>query len=276
MFLNKDLSFLVFFFLGACLINAQSVLYETRLPKIIEETSGLEFLGQDFLTHNDSGGRPMLYHFNREGNIIQEYPIEDAVNNDWEDIAQDQNFIYISDSGNNKGKRQNLNILIVDPKNNFKKTGVITFNYRDQKQFEKRKKHPYDSEALMATPEMLILFSKNRKAFTTELYSLPKTAGNYSLSPKKSFNVQSLITGGDYHDKLKMAALVGYIKSGEQYLFTLSSFDMDSLNSVKIRKIKLPLDGKQIEAVKIIDRKTFWITSEDEGNSYPMLYKIQL
>jgi hypothetical protein len=128
----------------------------------------------------------------------------------------------------------------------------------------------------MATPEMLILFSKNRKAFTTELYSLPKTAGNYSLSPKKSFNVQSLITGGDYHDKLKMAALVGYIKSGEQYLFTLSSFDMDSLNSVKIRKIKLPLDGKQIEAVKIIDRKTFWITSEDEGNSYPMLYKIQL
>jgi hypothetical protein len=255
---------------------AQTVVYETQLPEKIEETSGIEFFKNDLLTHNDSGGKPNLYRFTEQGDLINKYLIEGAENNDWEDIAQDKNYLYISDSGNNKGKRKNLNILIVDPKRDFKKIGAITFNYRDQQNFEKRKKHPFDAEALVATQEELVLFSKNRKTSTTELYSIPKTSGNYTLSPKKSFDVQSLITGADYHHRLKLVALVGYIQSGEQFLYTLSSFDMENLNQVKMKKFKLPLDGKQVEAIKIIDQNNFWITSEGEGESFPMLYKIQL
>ena len=255
---------------------AQTVVYETQLPEKIEETSGIEFFKNDLLTHNDSGGKPNLYRFTEQGDLINKYLIEGAENNDWEDIAQDKNYLYISDSGNNNGKRKNLNILIVDPKRDFKKIGAITFNYRDQQNFEKRKKHPFDAEALVATQEVLVLFSKNRKTSTTELYSIPKTSGNYTLSPKKSFDVQSLITGADYHHRLRLVALVGYIQSGEQFLYTLSSFDMENLNQVKMKKFKLPLDGKQVEAIKIIDQNNFWITSEGEGESFPMLYKIQL
>lgn len=255
---------------------AQTVVYETQLPEKIEETSGIEFFKNDFLTHNDSGGKPNLYRFTEQGDLINKYLIESAENNDWEDIAQDKNYLYISDSGNNKGNRKNLNILIVDPKRDFKKIGAITFNYRDQQNFDKRKKHPFDAEALVATQEVLVLFSKNRKTSTTELYSIPKTSGNYTLSPKKSFDVQSLITGADYHHRLKLVALVGYLQSGEQFLYTLSSFDMENLNQVKMKKFKLPLDGKQVEAIKIIDQNNFWITSEGEGESFPMLFKIQL
>lgn len=255
---------------------AQTVVYETQLPEKIEETSGIEFFKNDLLTHNDSGGKPNLYRFTEQGDLINKYLIESAENNDWEDIAQDKNYLYISDSGNNKGNRKNLNILIVDPKRDFKKIGAITFNYRDQQNFEKRKKHPFDAEALVATQEVLVLFSKNRKTSTTELYSIPKTSGNYTLSPKKSFDVQSLITGADYHHRLKLVALVGYVRSGEQFLYTLSSFDMENLNQVKMKKFKLPLDGKQVEAIKIIDQNNFWITSEGEGESFPMLFKIQL
>jgi hypothetical protein len=255
---------------------AQTVVYETQLPEKIEETSGIEFFKNDLLTHNDSGGKPNLYRFTEQGDLINKYLIEGAENNDWEDIAQDKNYLYISDSGNNNGKRKNLNILIVDPKRDFKKIGAITFNYRDQQNFEKRKKHPFDAEALVATQEVLVLFSKNRKTSTTELYSIPKTSGNYTLSPKKSFDVQSLITGADYHHRLRLVALVGYIQSGEQFLYTLSSFDMENLKQVKMKKFKLPLDGKQVEAIKIIDQNNFWITSEGEGESFPMLYKIQL
>ena len=255
---------------------AQTVVYETQLPEKIEETSGIEFFKNDFLTHNDSGGKPNLYRFTEQGDLINKYRIAGAENNDWEDIAQDKNYLYISDSGNNKGKRKNLNILIVDPKRDFKKIGAITFNYRDQQNFDKRKKHPFDAEALVATQEVLVLFSKNRKTSTTELYSIPKTSGNYTLSPKKSFDVQSLITGADYHHRLKLVALVGYVRSGEQFLYTLSSFDMENLSQVQMKKFKLPLDGKQVEAIKIIDQNNFWITSEGEGESFPMLYKIQL
>ena len=255
---------------------AQKIVYETQLSEKIGETSGIEFFKNDFLTHNDSGGKPNLYRFTERGDLINKYRIECTENNHWEDIAQDKNYLYISDSGNNKGKRKTLNILIVDPKRDFKKIGAITFNYRDQQNFDKRKKHPFDAEALVATQEVLVLFSKNRKTSTTELYSIPKNSGNYSLSPKKSFDVQSLITGADYHQHLNLVALVGYVQSGEHFLYTLSSFDMENLNQVKIKKFKLPLDGKQVEAIKIIDQNNFWITSESQGKSFPMLYKIQL
>ena len=257
-------------------IIAQTIIYKTRLPKQIDETSGLEFFKDAFLTHNDSGGKASLYAFNEAGIILKEYSIMGAENIDWEDIAQDENYIYISDTGNNKGKKQNLNIIIVDPNNDFKKVGKIKFNYSNQQNFDKRSKHPFDAEALVSTSNELILFLKNRVTNTTELYSIPKTPGNYSLSPKKSYDVKSLITGADYHNPTKLIALVGYTRSREQFLYTLSSFDMENLDQVKIKKIKLPLNGKQIEAIKIIDQNTFWLTSEDEGIGYPMLYKIRL
>ena len=115
---------------------AQKIVYETQLSEKIGETSGIEFFKNDFLTHNDSRGKPNLNRFTERGDLINRYRIECTENNDWEDIAQDKNYLYISVSGNNKGKRKNLNILIVDPNRDFKKIGAITFNYRDQQNFD--------------------------------------------------------------------------------------------------------------------------------------------
>jgi len=41
-------------------------------------------------------------------------------------------------------------------------------------------------------------------------------------------------------------------------------------------KYKIPLERAQIEAIKIIDEKTFWVTSEDEGIGSPFMYKIKV
>ena len=86
------------------------------LPKIINETSGLEILNDVFVTHNDSGGEPSLYFFNLSGEIINSIMLEkenfwEIYNNDWEDITADEDYIYIADTGNNFGTRDNLNIL---------------------------------------------------------------------------------------------------------------------------------------------------------------------
>ena len=144
----------IIYFVGSAQISYKLF----KLPKSLSETSGLETYGDYLITHNDSGDKPKLYIISRSGEKIIEIKINNIENNDWEDIAQDENYVYISDSGNNKGNRKNLNILIVDPNDNFKKIGEISFNYGDQKNFEKRKKHPYDSEALMSPPEKLVLF----------------------------------------------------------------------------------------------------------------------
>lgn len=252
------------------------ILFSMALPKMIDETSGLEFWDKAFITHNDSGDEARLYRFSSEGKLLEVITIPDAQNNDWEDLAKDQNYFYIADSGNNKGNRKNLSILIVDPQNDFQKMGEIRFRYAAQQNFNKRNQHPFDAEALIATADVLLLFSKNRDNLSTQLYSLPKTPGEYSLSPLISLEVESLITGADYRADLQLVALVGYNAATEQFLYTLNHFDLNHLEGISLKKIKLPLDGKQIEAIKIIDQNSFWITSENEGNSNPMLYKIKI
>ena len=89
-----------------------TVVFATQLPKKINETSGLEYFDGQLITHNDSGDDPLLYGFSKTGALLETYVVEDAENHDWEDIAMDDRYLYISDSGNNFGNRKNLKIII--------------------------------------------------------------------------------------------------------------------------------------------------------------------
>ena len=255
---------------------AQTIENVVELPVEIDETSGLEYFEGNFLTHNDSGGKPILYLFSEAGELLENYLIPNAKNKDWEDLTRDEDLFYISDTGNNNGSRKKLKILMVDPKKNFDLVGEIKINYKNQKNFEKRKKHPYDVEAIAALPKSLVLFSKNRMTFTTELYFIPKKEGSYSLKPKRSLPVNSLITGADYNDRLKLFALVAYNKEGEQFIYTLPNFNSKKLEELQFIKHKIPVDRAQIEAIKIINQNTFWVTSEAKGKNSSRLFKIKI
>lgn len=255
---------------------AQTVEKVVELPVQVYETSGLEYFKGNFLTHNDSGGKPILYLFSEAGELLENYLIPNVKNKDWEDLTRDEDLFYISDTGNNNGSRKKLKILMVDPKKNFDLVGEIKINYKNQKNFEKRKKHPYDVEAIAALPKSLVLFSKNRITFTTELYFIPKKEGSYSLKPKRSLPVNSLITGADYNERLKLFALVAYNKEGEQFIYTLPNFNSKKLEELQFIKHKIPVDRAQIEAIKIINQNTFWVTSEAKGKNSPRLFKIKI
>ena len=255
---------------------AQTVEKVVELPVQVYETSGLEYFKGNFLTHNDSGGKPILYLFSEAGELLENYLIPNAKNKDWEDLTGDEDLFYISDTGNNNGSRKKLKILMVDPKKNFDLVGEIKINYKNQKNFEKRKKHPYDVEAIAALPKSLVLFSKNRMTFTTELYFIPKKEGSYSLKPKRSLPVNSLITGADYNERLKLFALVAYNKEGEQFIYTLPNFNSKKLEELQFIKHKIPVDRAQIEAIKIINQNTFWVTSEAKGKNSSRLFKIKI
>ena len=116
----------------ATVIN-ETVIFETKLSKKIDETSGLEYFNEGLITHNDSGDDAKLYLFSQTGELLEEFVVNDAVNNDWEDIAMDESYLYIGDSGNNYGNRKNLNIVITDHLNGFKKMGV---NPNSKKSFD--------------------------------------------------------------------------------------------------------------------------------------------
>ena len=268
----------VIFFLIVLFSCVEQVSIERQfLPLEINETSGLEYYNKNFLTHNDSGGKPILYEFNKDGKIVSEHIINNCgVNNDWEDITADNENIYVANSGNNFGTRENLAVLVLDKENNFKCKGLIQFRYKRQNNFESRNRHPYDSEGLISVDDELIIFSKDREDLITELYSLPKTPGDYEIEPLYSYQVNSLITGADYSKELKLVALVGYDFAGNQFLYTIKDFERNNLDNSKLRKFKIPVGKAQIEAIKIIDESSFWITSEDEGNGFPRLFNFKI
>ena len=275
--MNKTIRILLFGLLLFSCSEEGTTIERQFLPLKINETSGLEYYNNNFLTHNDSGGETILYEFNKEGNIVDEHFIENCgENNDWEDITADSKYIYIANSGNNYGNRQNLAVLILNKESDFECTGQIQFKYKNQVNFENRNRHPYDSEGIISVGDELILFSKDRENLMTELYSLPKIPGSYEIEPIHSYPVNSLITGADYNDELKLVALVGYDFNWNQYFYKISNFDLSNMDQSVIEKFKIPVGKAQIEAVKIIDESSFWITSEDEGNGFPRLFKFKI
>ena len=251
------------------------------LPKIINETSGLEILNNQFITHNDSGGEPSLYFFSQNGEIINSITLEEEsfweiYNNDWEDITADENYIYIADTGNNFGNRDNLNIIKVKT-TDFSIDSKIDISYKDQQTFLPRPKHKYDAEALFLIEDKIAVLSKDRDNLFTDLYLIDKQSNSKQvLESKTTYNVNSLITGGDYNKDMSLLALVSYNSKGSQFLILFEDFNLETLTEKKFRKFKIPLERAQIEAIKIIDDKTFWITSEDEGIGSPYMYRIKV
>ena len=251
------------------------------LPKIINETSGLEILNNQFITHNDSGGEPSLYFFSQNGEIINSITLEEEsfweiYNNDWEDITADEDYIYIADTGNNFGNRDNLNIIKVKT-TDFSIDSKIDISYKDQQIFLPRSKHKYDAEALFLIEDKIAVLSKDRDNLFTDLYLIDKESNSKQvLESKITYNVNSLITGGDYNKDMGLLALVSYSSKGSQFLILFEDFNLETLAEKKFRKFKIPLERAQIEAIKIIDDKTFWITSEDEGIGSPYMYKIKV
>ena len=252
------------------------------LPKTINETSGLEFYNKNFITHNDSGDGPSLYVFNENGDLIKTMDLNkdsnfEIENNDWEDIASDDEYLFVADTGNNFGNRDNLNIIRISKKDNYSVDGIIEVSYADQKTFFPRPKHKYDAEAIIIINEQLVLFSKDRENLNTDLYLVDKfDKGPQKLTSEVAFNVNSLITGGDYNNELNFLALVSYNSKGSQYLILFERFDLENLEENTFKKYKIPLERAQIESIKIIDKNTFWVTSEDEGIGNPFMYKLRV
>ena len=118
------MNFIKCFFITILLFNhslifSQIKLEEIELPKKINETSGLEYIGENFITHNDSGDDSKLYEFNDKGELLKLTRFYTIINRDWEDITFDGEKYYIADIGNNYGTRKNLTIYIVDRKLNL-------------------------------------------------------------------------------------------------------------------------------------------------------------
>jgi len=265
----------IFFFIITKL-GAQTIVSEAELPISVYETSGLEIINNDLITINDSGNPPNLYYLNEDGEILFRRMFNELKNNDWEDLTADEEFIYIADIGNNFDTRENLRIIKtpINPDNNTFE--LINFYYPEQDDFSFKQLSSYDAEGLISFADFLLIFTKNRAKKTTEIYRLPKKAGNYKAKLIGEIDIESIVTAADYSDETKMLVLTSTFDFNEYFIITIENFDPSKLNNNKINKLKIPIGKTQVESIKIINKSSFWITSEAELLGKPKLYKISL
>ena len=208
------------------------------------ESSGVVLSDGFIYTHNDSGGASAFYKVNPiDGTLIQTINVTNYSNVDWEDITADDNYIYIGDFGNNDGVRKDLKILKISKSqfvNSTDKTVQVTaeaidFSYMEQTSFISTSTHNFDCETVISKGNFLYIFTKNRGDYATRVYKLSKTPGQYTVSAIGTYNVNGLITGGDYNAQTNEVILIGY-SSGHKnsFIFLLSNFTDDSFFSGKV------------------------------------------
>lgn len=244
------------------------------LPKILEETSGLAIRNDTLWTLNDSGNEATLYAISSTGALVDSRETT-RTNIDWEDMATANGNLIVADMGNNFGTRKNLYLLEIDLNNGGATTlDSIPFHYPEQENFGYQQATPFDAEGVIFIENQLVVFTKNRSTQTTEIYTVSKT----SEAAKKigSFAVGSLITGADYHQESNTLALTGYGKNKIQYLYVINNFTLSTISSASINQYDLHLNEAQVEAVAILDPKTFWITSEETTKYNAFLAKVTI
>lgn len=256
------------------------------LPSTVDETSGLIFFQDGLWTFNDSNGEPELYKIDTiTHEIIQFIEIENATNVDWEDIAQDDDHIFIGDFGNNAGNRDDLKIYVVN-KSDIPYTGntgvysqIIEFVYEDQKSFKKAwRKNNYDCEAMIVLGDSIYLFSKNWGNEHTKVYSLPKLPGSYIANLKNECNMKGLVTGAAYNTEYDEVVLSGYKNHfWIPFVFLLFDYQENDFFSGNKRRIDFPyIVSSQTEGVCFYHNKNVFISAEKTETFSQRVYKVDL
>ena len=244
---------------------------KAELPKEVNDTSGLFIHNGRLWTHNDSGGKPILYALDTTTfEVVQKITMANAKNKDWEDVCTDDETVFVGDFGNNKGKRKNLRIFTF-PLSSIPKEGdttlvvdSITFRFGDQTNFDYNKhEHDFDCEAMFATEDNLYLFSKGWATGTTRLYRLPKSPGNYVAEVVNGFDSQGLITGADYDRENRILVIVGYVKTiWKPFMYIIFDFEDDGVK-LSNRRMEMPQwTGAQTEGICFFDKGRCYVTAE--------------
>ncbi len=217
------------------------------LDQLLHETSGLIHYNRKLWTINDSGNDPVLMALDYEtGQILQGVRIENAENNDWESLAQDDEFIYICDVGNNNGHREELTIYKV-AKNSIPDSGsvllnaeIIKYSYAGRSENNNPlKRSSYDCEAAFVYGDMLYLFTKDWESLTSTLYTCPTIPGIYEIEARKTYPVNGLITGADMNPESGSVILCGY-REGIPFVLLYTDFNPENYSPGESLRFEFP------------------------------------
>ena len=255
------------------------------LNNVIKETSGLIEWNNQLYTQNDDTDTNLYKLEKSTGNLISTLAFPSITNIDWEEISQDENYIYIGDFGNNvSGNRTNLKIYKIS-KNSIDNPIIetINFSYFNQHDFAPKANNStdFDCEAFVVTDNEILLFTKQWNSQKTTIYSLSKSAGTHTAIPLYTLDVSGLITGATLVKNLNIIVLSGYSNKLFPFVFMIYDFKNNNFANANKRKIHLNLPFHQIESISSSNGTDYFLTNEEVVvapyiNNIQKLHKISL
>ncbi|UII76065.1 hypothetical protein LV716_17635 [Flagellimonas sp. HMM57] len=272
---HKSIWFLCFF-LGSSIFAQTEAIEIGNLEERIGETSGLIYFDDKLITHNDSGNTPELFEIDpTNGEILRIVQITNALNTDWEDLAQDEDHIYIGDFGNFNGNRTDLRIYKISKEaylvSDAITAEVIEFTYEDQSDFAAGPNSDWDAEALFAYKDELVVLTKQWKSAGTVAYKLPKLSGNHIAQRLDSYQVEGLITGATYNESKQQLVLVGYSRLLLPFFVEVSGMNDTSIFSGTISKAPLNTGIAQVESIAHSENRYFFTCENYTNTSFQIV-----
>ncbi len=254
------------------------------LDTLVNETSGVVFLNGKLWTHNDSGNEAEIYSIDTiTGQVNDTKIISGVTNEDWEDMANDDTYIYIGNFGSMSVNKQIVRIKIEDLENpnlNTLTPEIINFNYGNPDYSESdygSTETRFDCEAMIVKDDTIFLFSKNWVDYKTFLYAIPnETNILHTILPTDTLELDYLVTGADYDYESNTIALVGYTYSSmnsKPHITLLTDFEGNNFFSgnhtnqefsspSSLTNQEEGITFNQIEAVVFRDKGRLWVTNE--------------
>jgi hypothetical protein len=243
----------------------------TLESRAIDESSGIvasrRFAGL-YWTHNDSGGKPEVYAFDRSGRSIgSPVRVIGATNVDWEDIAADDaGNLWIADTGNNLNARTDLCLYVLpepDPRatNSVRASRKINIRYPDQILFPPPRLE-YDCEALFIAWGKPYLLTKHRGSSTTKLYRLDARDDGLSapLTLLATLDIGGMVTAADASADGRRLLVLTYTAV---WLFEAKQGDAYFEGSIRW----LPIRAGQCEAI-CFDRDDSIVITNEQARIY--------
>lgn len=253
---------------GSCTYNTTiiPVSESHNLPNTIQETSGLIEWNNFLYTHNDDSDTNIYKISKTNGTILETLPLSNVFNIDWEEIAQDANYIYLGDFGNNAGDRTNLKIYKV-LKSSISTTPIIetiNFSYSNQTDFTTLASNTsdFDCQAFIVTNNEILLFTKQWTTKKTSVYNLSKTPGTHTANLLTTIDVSGLISGATFLENYNFIALSGYSSVLTPFVYLIYDYNGTNFSNANKRKINFSLVSTQVESISTVNGLDFFMTNE--------------
>lgn len=256
-------------------IEQISPLWSIELSEVVFETSGLIFWDGGLWTMNDDTD-PRLYRLDTVTGQTSDYIyLWRVVNRDWEELAQDDDYIYLGDIGNNRGSREDLHILRIE-KQSLGSGGPavidsISFRYSDQLSYVSPglNQTEFDCEAFVLTSDSIYLFTKQWLSAQTSCYVMPKEPGSYVARKKGEFDTGGLVTGASFLEEEKLLVLCGYEGLGQPFLYLFYDYEDQEFFTGTKKRVNLAIPFHQTEAIATSDGIHYYVSNEEfEFQSY--------